>query len=553
MRRIILGLCAGLVLALVPSLSVGATDPNQELLNKYLWPPVPPIGQQDSTSPILGYRFGIVDDFTQGAGGEATSFLTTGGALQPLCSGFDDAVCIREVAHGEHWGGVVVLPPCQLAQTSDACVEGVKVIDAAGSRELIFKSLISGPMWSADANHGDVPGSEPSLWRDPADADPTHGYKVTAGGGLSVNPTNTALFHSNLFSFQSNVSAYQEVKGPYRGYAPFTTGGVTRAGWGAGPGCIWAETGVCGAQVNFAAGTRIQLRVHIPTTLSSWMIGRISNPSIAVSDLPASSMLKRISIEANPVEVPLFQVEVPIEKASESLKKAISAPDNPICNPTFSGCQHGYIGGNTSTSYPTAFTGYELFKDYLDQKAGIMMPTWSVRTLVSGNGNSFNGCLTNGFSGLVTTNSSIYEGNPPSWDGASLNYKVAGVHLDPQGNVFQGSYDLILKSDLARCLYKLSKAPISATISVVDVGGSSTVTTSSFSESNGWAHMLARGFTFSSPTLIVKFKQDAVSATPSTQPVVQAQKKITITCIKNKVTKMVTGVKPVCPAGYKKK
>jgi hypothetical protein len=30
-------------------------------------------------------------------------------------------------------------------------------------------------------------------------------------------------------------------------------------------------------------------------------------------------------------------------------------------------------------------------------------------------------------------------------------------------------------------------------------------------------------------------------------------KKTTITCIKGKVTKKVTAVKPVCPAGYKKK
>jgi len=582
MRRIILGLCAGLVLALVPTLPSTAADSNQDLLNKYLWPPASLVQGNPLDYPLLGYHFGIVDDFTQGSNGEASSFISVGGALQPLCSGFNDSVCLAEISRGGSWWTNVILPPCDLAKSKDACVEGVQIIDNQGSRELVLNKVLSGPTWVSDATHGDVPGSAPSLWRDPADADQSHGYKVTAGGGLGIQNQSVFPIRTNLASFQSNVTAYQEVQGNYRGYSLNTTSGVNRAGWGGGPGCIWSEQGVCGARVNFPTGARLQLRVHIPFELSSWLIGRISNPTIALSDIPGTPLLKRVSIEADPVSVPLFQAEVPVAKASEKLKNAY-ATDTSFCNPTFPFCQHGFIGGNTSTSYSFAFKGYELYQDYFDQKAGVMMPTWSVRTLQNGNSSTFNGCLAYGFSGLVTTNASIYEGNAPSWDGSSLNYKVAGVHLDTEGNVFQGSYDLILKSDLARCLYKLSNAPISATISVVDSAGSSTITTTSFTESNGWVHMLARGFTFSSPTLKVTLKQDAPVpaptpivttspspsptptavatiapsptpiATPSTQPVVQAQKKITITCIKNKVTKMVTGVKPVCPAGYKKK
>jgi hypothetical protein len=46
------------------------------------------------------------------------------------------------------------------------------------------------------------------------------------------------------------------------------------------------------------------------------------------------------------------------------------------------------------------------------------------------------------------------------------------------------------------------------------------------------------------------------SATPSPTPSPTASKvsvnKITITCIKGKLKKVVTGIKPVCPTGYKK-
>jgi len=47
-------------------------------------------------------------------------------------------------------------------------------------------------------------------------------------------------------------------------------------------------------------------------------------------------------------------------------------------------------------------------------------------------------------------------------------------------------------------------------------------------------------------------KQDA-DAKAAADKVAAASKKITITCVKGKLTKKVTAVKPVCPKGYKKK
>jgi hypothetical protein len=62
------------------------------------------------------------------------------------------------------------------------------------------------------------------------------------------------------------------------------------------------------------------------------------------------------------------------------------------------------------------------------------------------------------------------------------------------------------------------------------------------SEKDGWLHLAAYGFTFSSPTISVKLSQAKPLA-----------KKTTITCVKGKLTKKVTAVGPKCPAGYKKK
>jgi len=99
----------------------------------------------------------------------------------------------------------------------------------------------------------------------------------------------------------------------------------------------------------------------------------------------------------------------------------------------------------------------------------------------------------------------------------------------------------------ARCIYGFSKAPLNATISIVDDEGVKTAATKLVSESDGWIRIAAYGFGFSSPKIRVLFTQDAVKNTGTS-----ASKKVTITCKKNKLVKKFSGVKPKCPKGFTK-
>jgi hypothetical protein len=134
---------------------------------------------------------------------------------------------------------------------------------------------------------------------------------------------------------------------------------------------------------------------------------------------------------------------------------------------------------------------------------------------------------------------------------------VASLHNLADGSVFKGTYDLILNSEVARCLYKFSKAPISATIEVVNDSGSNQIATTTVNEKEGWVYLSAKNFTFSSPTVRVKLSQtgSVATATPSATPTAKpaVAKKTTITCVKGKTTKKVSAVKPACPSGFKKK
>jgi hypothetical protein len=182
--------------------------------------------------------------------------------------------------------------------------------------------------------------------------------------------------------------------------------------------------------------------------------------------------------------------------------------------------------------------------DSLGDKATYAPTIWSLRTMES---QQYESCMkgSDTLSGIVSTNSTMYIGTPPTFNSAdqTLDYKVMSPHYLPDGTEFKGSYDLMIRSDVARCVYGFSSAPISATISVISSDGTAQVATTLVREKNGWLSLSAKNFTFSAPVVKVSLKQ-AQS---------KVAKKSTITCVKGKTSKKVTGTKPTCPKGYVKR
>jgi len=161
---------------------------------------------------------------------------------------------------------------------------------------------------------------------------------------------------------------------------------------------------------------------------------------------------------------------------------------------------------------------------------------------------------------MVTTNSNAYIAGPPKFTDGDLAYKVASPHYDSKGALQIGTYDLAIRSDIARCLYGFTSAPIQASLSVVYSDGEAKKATTLVSEKNNWLRLSAKGFTYSSPTVKVRLTQEAAPAvtpsptpTPSATATPAAAKKTSITCFKGKTSKKVTAVNPTCPKGYKKK
>jgi hypothetical protein len=148
----------------------------------------------------------------------------------------------------------------------------------------------------------------------------------------------------------------------------------------------------------------------------------------------------------------------------------------------------------------------------------------------------------------------IYSPSAPEFKDGTLNYKVAGLHhLEDGITLTRGTYDLAIRSETARCIYGFTDAPFQASISVIGADGQEqTIATESIREDakREWLFLSAQNFTFSSPVIKVKLTQEKKLTAPAKKGVKKAANK-TISCVKGKVTRKVTGVNPKCPAGFK--
>ncbi len=568
MKRIVL--ISLVTLSLISSVFLPSASSSSPDITKYAWPPIYNTGI-NGQQPLIGYSFALVDDFSQSNAGEDFSFIRILPGSQRWCKDFKDPQCLKELENGKgnFWTNQV-LPPCETENELINCIEAVNLINEEGKREkLILEKLIPGNTWPEETSPRVEAGSSSSRWIRKEVDSYGKGFKVTVSGGLQITRTSGVnVSRAALRSFQASVEHYEVIKGPFAPFRIFDSSNGSRSFGGNSPNyCIWVDTSECGVLTEFPEDLKIELVLHLPREITGWLLGRVDQPIFDSKPLGKSRVtsqdLNRITISAFPIEVPLITAKVELAQASAELNKYYQA--NPFCRDRLTECT-GYFGGNVSASnFEYSYEIFRLFENAIEDKAKINLPRWSIKSL-SFPDKSYERCRSftqNQINGIVATNASIYQGAPPTFDGDQFTYKVAGVHKLSDDRIFKGSYDLVLQSSFARCLYGFSNAPIKATVEVTNSDGSNNVVTNTFSEKNNWIQLSVKGFTFSQPTIKTKLVQEkiilkpspapTISSSPSPSPSAVILKKRTISCVKGKITKKVTGVSPKCPAGYKKK
>ncbi len=514
-------------------------------------------------SNLIGVN--IVDSFFNS--GENVSTLTAQGVPRINPDGTPNARLCKAIGvdpcnkPDQTYVANLLLPACKAAG-EQWCIEAVSIRkkDEPLTKTATLIRQVDSALVADTQGDGLPGGSSISLWNAPGmknsgNAETYAVYVVLKatkypGGGLVFDEfTAMVLPYSDKSGFQYERPFSEEMILP--------NGSIRIGTRGSAGECAWTETGRCGLMEDFSDGVRASLTLRVSNQLTGWLMGRMTDPVITVEPFDAEQ--NKIVIDAEPVKVPKFYATTDRSKATPAMMQ------NMPRNSDFSGVT------NSRANEQGAFITIENWKDVAKDTAAGLVTTWSATTIINGFGSQ---CLADKSKllGVVTTNAMVYEGTAPAFANGTLNYKVGGMHLNPDGSVFQGSYDLVMRKATAQCLYGFTDAPITATVTVVDAGKEERIETSSLQElgsgSDKWLKLSARGFTFSSPTLKIKLNQDkpvvaapspAPSQASSTQsaaatPAVKAPaKRVSITCVKGKLTRKVSGVAPKCPAGFKKK
>lgn len=426
----------------------------------------------------------------EGANDTYTTKLCPSGAVGPNCDPEKAVVFARSI-----------VSICQTPQDR-ACVESLRA-SASGSDwvNAEFSRAVTGQNYEAE-NQGAVPAGEISLWNIPG---------LTHSGGRNSYAVvvklrqvfNRATQRFDGVGLSANVSPYSETAGRMPRIFEDQLNGQTRVFVDHNAACIWADSQGCGIVEDFPPNVRVELKLRAPDTITGWFRGRLQDPQIKIERY--NQGVNHITVGGLVASVPRFSVLANRAETPESVSKTIAATGGK--NPgreIFTGQSIRDFFSNEGERLFEVIDG--LRKTAKDTAQGTSS-LWNFTTIDS---NMNQRCFTSNSEvlGIVTTNATAYLGDPPEFSSGYLNYKVAGMHYAPDGKTLNlGTYDLIMSSSVARCLYGFSNAPIQASIQVINEGGEATVATTQVSERDGWLKLSAYGFTFSEKNIQVKLSQ----------------------------------------------
>jgi hypothetical protein len=448
------------------------------------------------------------------------------------CTSIRDPECEPSTGAGSKAGesGVVgnaVLDFCR-SKDQENCIESFEIaLDGKNYKAANFVRNLKSNMTIPPDKPLSYPGGATALIWDETNLDSNSKvkYLVSSSYGLGYWP-GASKFEINNISF--SITPFLEVLGDFRGPTIDPSLPATnRIAWGSDGRYFLNENGSAGTQINFEPKKSFRLKVRVINSIAGWFRGRLKDPVISIA--PFSSTNNLVTLQGEPVTVPTMGY---IKKRAELNERE---------NQWWQNNGQSNLTTPQSSNRGSVFEYIDYFRPKVGDKAIGSNTYWTIQSVTMGNDNN---CLNDKSKviGIVTTNSMGYEGGSPSFSDGSLSYKVAGMHYSPDGSTLAtGTYDLVMRSEVARCLYGFSNAPVSASVSITGSDQTSIATTL-VSEKDGWLKLAAYGFNYSNPVIKVKITQQS-----------QAPKKILITCIKGKQSKIITAVNPRCPAGYKKK
>ena len=488
-----------------------------------------------------------------------TAFTPTSDSYLPKkCTSLTDPICLVE----QYFAVNTQYPACKNTNLRN-CLSEVWVIDQYGKRHQgIFTRSIKGietPLFAEDVENAVPQSSLPQVVRFPTLIGlENQDFLVTATmkGERRITGTfsDPAKQIEVFFHAVNIVPAAVKLETGATNWIKFA---VDNKQYNS---CIAIGDGECAKPIKLPEGIRYGLTLKTSRNIANWLESRTKNPKVAV-ELESKDYFT--TLEGESVLVPSISGGADFTSLPVEIRNRY-----PEADPSKTG-SHVTWGISSASQGTTTLNDLKIWLPYLGERATVTPSAWSFRSLgvVASSQlmtSPFIECTSQSSTnllGVVASNATAFSSGPPAFNAetVSLDYQIAAPHLTSRGEVFIGSYSLIMNSQFARCIYSLTSAPVKATVSVINTDGQKQIATESVSESDSWIRLSAEGFTFSSPLVRVKLSQDVPAASDpantgktevvSVKPA--AGKKISITCIKGKKLKKISGIKPKCPSGFK--
>lgn len=572
--RIIIGLVLATLIA--PTLS-HAADSIDEQYQSLAMPGANSLGFQANESNFAKTEVSTWFNFTTSDGtptGKITNIAICNTGKEPGCE-FSVHAMYR-----------AVLPAC-IDGADTNCLSEITAVDATG-KSLKVNTLSTFPTFRYEDFQGDLAQGVPrgsgavlvSIPEAPHAGGDNYLMKLTvtsnrtpeSGGVYGVPSISASMMAVKIVEgkfmgsrTETNTAAYLRAQG-------ISVRGVTDLAPGEQPDpryqeCVMASTKQCALPYGLPQDISFGFSARFSFNLTGWLHGRMRNASIKLEKKSDKESL--LTVSARPIKVPVLDVVKSVDDLPDSLLAHFAPLDwagETLRYPLATSIQGTRVDSSEKTRTGLKNLSFKFINTRFDKgsmddflqwlpiagdKAAALPTQWRVSTMTDRGSGPVQECLnkSNTLAGLVTTNATMYLDGPPTYDASkgSLDYKVASTHYEADGKTeFKGTYELLMSSAVARCIYKFTSAPVRATVSVTSENGEPNVATVVVNEKNNWLTLGAYNFTFSSPTVSVKLTQDKPAVVTPPKPVIKQ-----ITCVKGKVTKVVTGTK--CPSGFKKK
>lgn len=479
-----------LLLAVIPALVI---TQNASATTSEIFRPVEPTSRAEKAS-IVGRNYSFYGGSHFGVSPSVRSE-----AFRKSCERTLETYCstdsfVKEVLNNpEGTGAFIVLPYCE-SSVSKLCLDGVF---AANQKLKYVRDLAP---FSPTSNYGNVnakvkgsteiglpDGGVASIWDFPKSLSGVDNSYLAVSVSYSViwqkdgTPRYNSAYYSLTPFIYSDWNGLKEWINPPPGKAGPTYGVNINGKLCKYP--VFLETQSCPQEIALPEGLLFKVSANLPAQLGGWFNGRIDEPKLSITTV--DSKVNRVEVEGKTIRIP--RLSVISRKGDVEYRSGVS------------------------TVYPddAAEDNINKFVDRIrpltnDRSTGSSV-IWSIRTVEYARSK----CLQNQnkLLGFVTSNALTYQGSAPKMESGFLTYQLSGMKYEKDGSLTRGNYNLVMRSEVARCLFSLDKKLIRASVSIIYPDNTTkNVATENLGERNGWIYIQARNFTFSNPKVRVALK-----------------------------------------------